>query len=157
MEIDYRTGRPKVKEERKKWRDLELSIRHKQWGFDCPAVDLDFIMTEFDNRTPCALIEHKHKECGNIKLSDANLVVIINLGNMAKLPVFFTKYDLDEEKDKYSFSVLSLNKTACEILSVNNNITWWTEKQYVKFLYMLRKRELPEGLFDEYEKLIKVS
>jgi hypothetical protein len=152
MIIDERTNRPMVIEERTGWRDLKLSKRHKLWGFDCPAVDCDFILTEYDNNIPIALIEHKHKLCGEIKLSDSKLITIKNLGNMAKLPVFLTRYD--DEDDIYKFWILGLNIRGIEILPVQFTSIMLTEKKYVDLLYMFRKRETPLGLFDEFGNLI---
>lgn len=38
--------------ERTGWRDERLSRRHREWGFDCPMVDCDFIAVEFDHKEP---------------------------------------------------------------------------------------------------------
>jgi hypothetical protein len=38
----------KIPPERNGWRDLEMSLRHKLWGFHCPAVDIDFLMVEYN-------------------------------------------------------------------------------------------------------------
>jgi hypothetical protein len=144
--LDARTNLPIVKEERNHWRDLELSLRHKQWGFDCPAIDLDFILVEFDNYIPIALIEYKHNDCNNIIIrTNPGFQVLKNLANMAKLPLpaFFCKY-----KNDYSFSIMPLNITAIEILPKDKDGIWLSEKQYVDFLYSLRKKETPLGLFD---------
>lgn len=34
--------------ERTGWRDENLSRRHREWGFHCPAVDLGFLLIEYD-------------------------------------------------------------------------------------------------------------
>jgi hypothetical protein len=47
---------PEVKKERSGWRDLELSGRHRRWGWDCPAVDLDFLFLEYDKGKAVALV-----------------------------------------------------------------------------------------------------
>ncbi len=31
-----------VRQERTGWRDEKISQRHREWGYNCPAVDLDF-------------------------------------------------------------------------------------------------------------------
>ena len=33
-----------VRPERTGWRDEKLSQRHRMWGWDCPAVDIDFLL-----------------------------------------------------------------------------------------------------------------
>lgn len=60
-------------EERTGWRDQELSNRHRTWGHDCPAEDVDFLLdtqptmfndsfrlVEYYHARPKALIEYKH-------------------------------------------------------------------------------------------------
>jgi hypothetical protein len=49
----------KVRRERTEWRDLELSKRHREWGLNCPAVDIDFLMVEYYYGKPVALIDYK--------------------------------------------------------------------------------------------------
>lgn len=46
--------------ERSGWRDMELSGRHRIWGFNCPAVDLDFLMVEYNLGIAIAVVEYKH-------------------------------------------------------------------------------------------------
>lgn len=41
------------------WRDLQISARHRTWGANCPAVDLDFVLVEYYHGRPCALVEYK--------------------------------------------------------------------------------------------------
>ena len=49
-----------VRAERTEWRDLDLSKRHRAWGFNCPAVDLDFLMVEYNLGKAVAIVEYKH-------------------------------------------------------------------------------------------------
>ena len=35
-----------VRAERTHWRDEALSERHRLWGYDCPAVDVDFLLRD---------------------------------------------------------------------------------------------------------------
>ena len=48
--------------ERTGWRDQALSERHRAWGWDCPALDMDFVMIEYDNGKATALVEYKHEQ-----------------------------------------------------------------------------------------------
>ena len=48
-----------VKKERNGWRDEAISLRHRLWGWDCPCVDIDFLLIEFDKSLPVALVEYK--------------------------------------------------------------------------------------------------
>lgn len=54
----YRTA-DGTRKERTGWRDEEISTRHRMWGFNCPAVDLDFVLVEYNVGLPVALIEYK--------------------------------------------------------------------------------------------------
>ena len=49
-----------VTEERSNWRDEMISKRHRMWGFNCPAVDIDFLAMEYSVAKPVALVEYKH-------------------------------------------------------------------------------------------------
>ena len=55
---DYRSDG--VRKERTGWRDARLSERHRDWGFNCPAADLDFLMAEYNKGLPVGLVEYKH-------------------------------------------------------------------------------------------------
>ena len=52
--------------ERTGWRDERISQRHRLWGVECQAIDLDFLLveyrSEYDDIRPVAIIEYKH-EC----------------------------------------------------------------------------------------------
>ena len=52
---------PEVRAERTGWRDEELSQEHRKWGFDCPTVDIDFLMLEYDTGRASALVEYKNE------------------------------------------------------------------------------------------------
>jgi hypothetical protein len=151
--IDSRTGYPIVKEERSHWRDEEISERHKLWGFNCPAIDLDFVMTEFDTYMPIAFFEYKKEPCSSIIINKCpEFKVLINLGNMCHLPSYFCKYRKTE--DSFEFSIMALNRIAIDMTPKDKTGVWLLEKQFVDFLYWLRKRDTPSGLFDCNNKLI---
>ena len=50
-----------VKQERTNWRDEALSQRHRQWGWNCPGLDLDFVFLEYDKGRAVAVVEYKTK------------------------------------------------------------------------------------------------
>ena len=50
-----------VRQERTGWRDEALSKRHRDWGWDCPAIDIDFLMIEYDKGKSVALVEYGGK------------------------------------------------------------------------------------------------
>lgn len=132
---------PEVKEERSGWRDLALSQRHRKWGWDCPAVDLDFLFLEYDKGEPVAIVEYKHERASPQYASHPTYQAMIRLGTRAGVPVFASRYT-----DDFSvWNVVSLNELATKILPQRKAMT---EREWVTFLYQLRGYTPPETLFD---------
>lgn len=131
----------KVRNERTGWRDdLRLNERHRQWGWDCPAVDIDKLFIEYDNGNPIAIVEYKHENARQASTKDASIHAIIELGNRAQLPVFGVRY----ANDFAWFRVVPLNETAKLFQSNRQEMT---EHEYVALLYRLRNRTMPDNLF----------
>ena len=133
---------PEVKSERSGWRDLRLSERHRKWGWNCPAVDLDFLFLEYDKGQPVAIIEYKHENAQIQYGSHPTYQALINLGTRADVPVFGVRY-----KDDFSeWIVVALNDIARKALPDLRRIM--TEREWITFLYVLRGYSPPEQLFD---------
>ena len=129
-----------VKAERTGWRDLRLSERHRRWGWDCPAVDLDFLFLEYDKGKAVALVEYKHELALVQHSTHPTYQAMIDLGNRASIPVFGVRY----ADDFTWWRVVPLNswaKTFCEA-----QVTM-TEEEWVTFLYHIRGYELPDSVF----------
>lgn len=130
-----------VRKERTGWRDLKLSQRHRRWGWDCPAVDLDFLFLEYDKGKAVALVEYKHENAAPQYATHPTYQAMIDLGTRAKVPVFACRY-----KDDFSaWIIIPLNSFAK--IHIKNR-TEMTEKQWVRFLYNIRGYELPDNIFD---------
>jgi len=137
----------KVKKERTGWRDYGLSERHRRWGWDCPAVDLDFLMLEYDRGKAVAIVEYKHELAPQQYASHPSYQAIIDLGNRAGLPVFACRYSSD-----YSwFRVVPLNKIAKEWLL---EVKKMSESEWVAFLYKLRGYDLPRDVIESMNVVI---
>lgn len=132
---------PSVKEERTGWRDLDLSARHRQWGWDCPAVDLDFLFLEYDRGKAVAIVEYKHERAMPQKASHPTYQAMIDLGNRAKIPVFAVRY----AGDFSWWLVVPLNECAEVWLPERKHMD---ERQWVELLYHMRGYEMPEGLWE---------
>ncbi len=132
---------PEVKQERTGWRDMALSERHRRWGWDCPAVDLDFLFLEYDKGQPIAIVEYKHENASPQYASHPTYQAMINLGTRAGIPVFAARYKEDFSKWK----IIPLNDIAIENLTHQKDMT---EKEWVTFLYELRGYTPPEQLFE---------
>jgi len=82
-----------VRKERTGWRDdRRLNDRHRQWGWDCPAVDIDKLFIEYDTAEPVALVEYKHEYAEIAHSTDASISALIKVGNRSQLPVFGVRY-----------------------------------------------------------------
>ncbi len=129
--------------ERTGWRDLRLSQRHRRWGWDCPAIDIDFLLIEYDSGKVVALVEYKHENAQSQPKTHPSYRALIDLGNRAVIPVFEAKYAAD-----FSWwEITPLNKTAETILP--KQVTF-TEREWVILLYKIRGHRLPEGIFTEH-------
>ncbi len=130
-----------VRKERSGWRDLRLNDRHRQWGWHCPGVDLDFLFLEYDKGKAVAIVEYKHERAQPQFVSHPNYQAMIDLANRASIPVFCARY-----KDDFSaWKIIPLNHLAKS--SLPQRVTM-TERQWVAFLYRLRGYEAPPELLD---------
>lgn len=130
----------KVRQERTGWRDQELSNRHRNWGFNCPAVDLDFVMLEYNHGKPAALVEYKHKNAVPPNTSHATYCALVALANGycdGPLACFIAIYDPED----WSFRVVPLNEPA-RLHYSHCNGERLTEQRFVRSLHLLRKAVL---------------
>lgn len=132
---------PEVREERTGWRDLDLSKRHKRWGWDCPAVDIDFLFLEYDKGKAVAMVEYKHEKALPQFASHPTYQAIIDLGTRAGIPVFACRY----AADFMYWKVVPLNDKAKEYI---NGRVQMTESEWVSFLYKLRGYDVPQKVLD---------
>jgi hypothetical protein len=129
-----------VKQERSGWRDEEISARHRLWGWNCPAVDLDFLMCEYNRGEPVALVEYKHETANLSNMSSPTINAIVKLcdgykdGNIA---CFIAMYNTEF----WWFRIIPLNDYAKAFYKDQLILS---EKRFVKSLYALRKIRLVE-------------
>lgn len=130
-----------VRQERTGWRDLRLSERHRRWGWDCPAVDLDFLFLEYDRGKAVAIVEYKHERAAPQFATHPTYQAMIDLGTRAGIPVFAVRY-----ADDFSWwKVIPLNDKARIWATATETVT---EEEWVKLLYRIRGYELPESVFE---------
>jgi hypothetical protein len=133
---------PEVRQERTGWRDLELSQRHRKWGWDCPAVDLDFLFLEYDKGKAVAVVEYKNEHAKTQYASHPTYQAMIDLGNRANVPVFACRYT----DDFCQWKVIALNDLSREKLGDRRKTM--TEAGWVSFLYELRGYKCPQSVID---------
>ncbi|KKM81716.1 hypothetical protein LCGC14_1326950 [marine sediment metagenome] len=102
------SNRPIVKKEQTFQRDLVLCELHRQWGYDVPACDIDFL--EYDRGNPVALVEYKKRNDWQSAVinKDSNLTALVRLGNRARIPVYCVFYSPDHSM----FRVVPMNSHA---------------------------------------------
>jgi hypothetical protein len=137
-----RTMMKEVTQERTGWRDEGLSQRHRMWGWDCPAIDIDFLAVEYDRGKPAALVEYKNEHAQPIRLGHPSVRALVNLADSACLPLFFVRY-----ADDFSwFYPTPANDFAERFFARPRRIS---EKEWVRILYHCRGRELPTELREQ--------
>jgi len=135
---------PEVTRERTGWRDLSLSQRHRQWGWDTPAVDLDFLFLEYDKGKAVALVEYKHERAVPQFATHPTYQAMIDLGDRAGVPVFAVRY----AGDFSWWTIVSLNDIAKRW--VPKRLERVTEREWVTLLYQIRGYVPPESLWESF-------
>ena len=130
-----------VRQERTGWRDEALSQRHRRWGWDCPAVDLDFLMLEYDHGKASAIVEYKNEHAAPQYASHPTYQAMIDLGNRAGIPVIACRY----ADDFSSWKVTPLNDKAKEYIPTRKEMK---EPDFVSLLYRLRGYDVPQSVLD---------
>lgn len=132
---------PEVRSERTGWRDEALSRRHRRWGWDCPAVDIDFLMLEYDNGKASAIVEYKNEHAALQYASHPTYQALIDLGDRAGVPVIACRYSDDFSKWK----VVPLNSVATKFIPERQELT---EIEWVSLLYKIRGNEVPRSVLE---------
>ena len=134
---------PEVKAERTGWRDPEISGRHRMWGFDCPAADVDWI--EYNHGVPVAMVEYKHEKAKPVEArKDWNLKAFVAVATSAQLPAFIVRY----AGDFTWWKVRPLNALAQKTVRATTRMD---ERTYVAMLYKLRGLLTPEDVLHYVE------
>jgi len=139
---------PEVRRERTNWRDERISKRHRQrWGWDCPALDLDFLLLEYDRGKAVALVEYKNEQAATAHSTHPSYRALIDLGNRAGIPVFGVRY-----ADDWSWwRVTPLNDMAKRWVPRQARMT---EREWVTLLYRIRGYDVPAALFADKDVVI---
>jgi hypothetical protein len=122
-----------VRQERTGWRDAEISERHRLWGFDCPAVDIDFLMIEYNLGLPIGLVDYKNLHAKRPDPRSKSIQALATLGEVAHLPVMIVRY----QPDIWAFRTYPLNEVAKQFFKKGELLT---EVEYVRRLYLMRHR-----------------
>ena len=137
-----------VSPERTGWRCQKISERHREWGYNCPAVDLDFMVAEYNHGLPVALVEYKDKHAQPPNLDHPTYKALSALadGYTKPLPFLIAIYCPDE----WWFRIIPVNDTAKDYYKTSLNLT---EQRFVKSLYLLREKTLSDEDLAAIDKL----
>lgn len=126
-----------VKPENLEFRDGDLSARHREWGFDCPAVDLDFPMVEYNRGEAAAIVEYKYAATDTVPdLTHPSMTALAGLANAAEIPFIVACYT----REPWTFRVYRGNDHAERIYREEGRLL--TEREFVASLYFIRGRTL---------------
>jgi|SRR3990167_586419 len=119
--------------ERTGWRDEALSRRHRLWGVNCPIVDIDWMVVEYENSRPKAIIDYKHHRLGSADLDDPNVRALAALANRAPpIPFMLVWY----WENPWAFYVYPVNEAAQAIYLPN--LRSLSERRFVESIHHLR-------------------
>ena len=131
--------RETVRAESTGWRDLSLSLRHREWGIDCPASDIDCLV-EIARGVPVAIIEYKKS---NARVSDSiqSIRSVEILADRAKVAFFLVRYST--ARRKWYFRIERANAIGSAFLHSESSRVPLSlpEIEYVRLLYRLRRRD----------------
>ena len=128
-----------VRAERSGWRDMELSQRHRTWGFNCPCVDVDFLVVEYNSGLPVALVEYKNYRAQPPNLMHPTYRALKALAEIAKIPFVVVFY----WPDVWAFRVTHVTGDCKGCLKVGEIVT---ERSFVTGLYRLRSFTISEHI-----------
>lgn len=138
-----------VRQERSGWRDLGLSLRHRQWGAACSAFDIDFLLVECSRATPLAIIEYKKVD--GKEPTFAQLAALRTLATDAKIAFYVAWYT----EGYRHFWLEPHNQKAWQLVRNEPHAPrcWWDELSFVTFLHRIRGVAVPPdvaaGLYSE--------
>ena len=127
---------PAVAQERSGWRDFVLSQRHRTWGFDCPCLDIDFLVVEYDQGRVVCLVEYKHEIARPHSIGHPSFQALADLADRARIPFFECRYATDLSW----FEVTPINGFAIRKFHPGRRCS---EREWVTLLYSMRGRPIP--------------
>ena len=117
-----------------------ISDRHRGYGNNCPATNIDCLLYEYNHMQPVAIIDFKARRLAANDRTSFNARATANLCNMARIPFYLASYSNSE----WSFILAPVNAIATQLMQKHGMTeTKMSELQFVTFLYDLRGKRLP--------------
>lgn len=143
-----RNGRRRMDADALMRANMQLSDRHRKWGDDCPMVDLDFLMCEYNHGVPVAIVDYKFHAAEITQTSVRTYETLSGFYDVDhnQVPFFIARY----WPDAWAFKVKPINEAASAFFTrtmpdlAASSSEWMsmTEQQFVQLLYRLRKDAL---------------
>jgi hypothetical protein len=145
---------PPVRLERSGWRDEWMSIKHRDYGWDAPFVDIDFMGIEYNYGKPVALIEYKHYNA-NVYPNHPSIKAQVYLADAAKIPHWIVIYYPEDVQ----YYLIPTNEYAKNYAGQKMCFepAFWSEMNFVKLLYHLRKSNIPAEIAPKMNKKINLD
>ena len=115
----------------------DISQKIRCWGLHKNETDVGLLTFEHEDGKVFAIIEYKNEHAIKQYASHPTYRAVINLGERAGIPVIVCRYNDDFSR----YVAVPLNMEARRIIP---NRTEYDELSWVKELYRLRGREVPE-------------
>ena len=144
LNFDTRTVAP----ERTGWRDESISRRHREWGFNCPAVDLDFLVAEYNIGVPVALIEYKHFKAQKPVIKHPTYRALTALADRAPPIPFLIAFYWPEI---WAFRISPINEVSKTNFQEGELLT---EFDFVARLYHMRRLVLSQNISGKLNRLL---
>lgn len=128
---------PEILIEHVKVNNGDISQCLRRWGLHKNETDVGLLTFEHEDGKVFAIIEYKNEHAIKQYASHPTYRAVINLGDRAGIPVIVCRYNDDFSR----YVAVPLNMEARRIIP---NRTEYDEIGWVKELYRLRGREVPE-------------
>lgn len=115
--------------------DGPISDWHRETlGYDMPAVDIDFLLVEYDQGLPCAVLDYKHSNAKVIAYTHPSVRALRELCNERQyaLPYFTVKY----AEDMKFFQVFPMNQAGLREIAAPYKVM--ADEEFIEFQQRLR-------------------
>ena len=132
---------PEVWIERTTYNNEDIWQRLKRYGLYRNETDVGFLTFEHEDGKMIAIIEYKKDSAQTQYASHPTYRAVIDLGDRAGVPVIVCRYNPNYSR----WCAVPLNKEAQKIIP---NRTEYDELGWVRELYRMRGREVPEEVLE---------
>jgi|SRR5271157_417090 len=122
----------------------EMSLRHREWGLNCPAVDLDYLLIDFNHCVPVCILEYKYMTSPT---NDSNTTATLRLAEHCGIPYFGAQYN-----NRAWWFIVSAYRIGQGIVPGDEKKRY-NEQSFREFLYELRDRAVAKNIKSTLAKL----